>query len=298
MASPPSKKPIEKPPETDVETSYYSLTGVRSRNSSAEWLVNDAQNSAIVANSMADIFLEAGATMQMISATHMHNISSKNTQFYKAVDRQVKGNQDVLIGDDNKIHINGSQTVDVVGSHSINIGKKQTVVVGGGQTVTVAGGNRTMDVLSGGFETEVAGKLLKQVGGNYFPTYIGKKSRLFNNSLTEQDQGDFFGTKLSTELSITASAKSTFTGSGEASAMTGASAKFEKSNVSARTAALKHEIFFGGEHTFAPVQEEEESAKKLTIKQRQKKVMMLSKNISILQAKGKKKEKGKIIKQS
>ena len=292
----PSEETIESPPESDVETTYYHLTGVRSRNSSAEWLVNDCSNAAIVVHSTADIFLQAAGTIQMLSNTHMHNVSGKNTQFFGLVDRQVETDQNVVIGADNQIHINGNQTVNVVSDHLLNIAQKQIVQVGTAQTVDIAGGNRTLDVQSGGVEITVGGggAFTKNTQGNYFPTTIGKKDRFHNSTKTEQNHGDFFGTKTSTELSTTAALKRTVTASAEATATAGANAKITHASTYELNLGIKHEIVMGGERKFnnAKVDDWFLIEEVVTKASQQKKVNLLIMKALILSAKeSKEKEK-------
>ena len=248
----PSKETIESPPESDVATTYNHLTGVRSENSSAEWLVNDSGNAAIVVHSSKDIFLEASASMQMVSQTHMHHVTSKITQYYGKVDRQVVQDENVVIGEDNCIHINSNQSVAVVGDHMINIAQKQVVQTGGAQKVEVASGDRTLDVLSGGFELTVGGggAFTKNTTGDYTSNTIAKKTWWHNSNSTEQNNGDFFATKQSKEVAITAAAKRTVSAAGEASAMTGLSVKLSHSHVFETNIGIKNAITVGGERTF------------------------------------------------
>lgn len=245
----PSTTTIESPPETDVATTYINLTGVRAESGLSEWLVNDGTDAAAVVRSSQDIFLEAVGTMQMISKTHMHNVSTKNTQYYGLINRQVEQNEIVVIGGDFINHINTNQSVAVVGDHLINIAKKQVIQTGGAQKVEVAGGtHRTLDVLSGGVEITIGGggKFEKTITGNCTSIVAAKVQHLHNSNYTNQSDGDFFATKAAMEISTTAAAKETVTASAEAAANLSGNAKLNHANSFELNIGLKHEITVAG----------------------------------------------------
>jgi hypothetical protein len=279
----PSEKPIDPPPETDVEDSYYHLLGVRSKDSSAEWLVNDASKAAAVVRSRADIFFKSGGTTQMVSSSLFHKTDNLNTQFFGEVERQVVGDQNVVIGWDNKIHVNGSQTVNVVKDHLINIAGKQTVQVGQGQTVTVVG-DRKLDVQSNGIEITVNGANNIYISGETSETF-NKKRQVFHSAKAEETtMGGYLALKASSEFSLTAAAKATTTVAGEATGTIGLMFKAAYSVGTETNYGYKNDICLAivNEFNSGGVKDGTTSGKHISLGTQMKKVAMLEKKVKLL----------------
>lgn len=134
---PPKNKTVVPPVPTMVQVGHKLCTGMRGQDGKTNILQCDGDTPEIIIQSKGNIYVDASKAFQISTLFYTQSVLLKSVQFLGSVNRFVYKTSDTLIGGDQKIWINGEETIDVVGKQSINIGGDRDLTVGGMLTTEV-----------------------------------------------------------------------------------------------------------------------------------------------------------------